>query len=854
MNKMISVIIPMHNNKETIRECLNSVLAQTYANLEIILIDDFSTDETVKEALSIIQNEKRARLIRYEQHVSAFVARKRGIQEAAGDYILFIDADDYISKGLCTELIQQMESGECDILHFNMQVVNCGVSQKTVEAMKKFAAPFEGRLFGEDIFSFCFMTEKYGFNLWNKMFSTGICKNAIRKLEDRKIPKANDLVLYFFLALEAEKYTGFCGEETYFYCYGKGSTGKGKITMKDFQWYCSYSDTVKYIEKVCENNYRENIAVHSAIEKIKKRLLLESVSVWHENIDDSKQGAAFNLMCGSWGGAELGNALWYLFNGKETDIAEKIRKSEAMGKIDRQNPGRLAIYYHRMCRGGVERVISLLIPLYLTLGYQVILITDEEPSEEDFSIPDGIRRYVIPSSASVQRKEVEYIERGKRLQEILLEEKTDIFCYQAATSPILFYDLVVAKLNHVEFIVTKHELFSQGMVRMLNRMRYENAVYPLVDKMTVLSESEKLYWQTMGVDAYYIPNPKPDLKLEREAEKTKKYIVWVGRLDKYQKRHQDIVPIVSLVAEKIPDIKVKIFGSAETYEDIYRLKGDIERHGLEKNIEYCGYTTDLQEIYGGAAIHLVTSAYESFPMGIFESHALGIPLVTYEMPYLELLKEDKGSLCVEPQNYRKMAEALVLLMENPRLREEMGREAKKRTLGYQNSEVGKEWKRLFSQRSPRQYSDNPYANEYRTILQTIAYHYDLGWKEADFCRKKMNRLQKEKWVNEIKLKLQELHAEVVLYPFGDIGRKTRNLLNQYGIKEAFIVDNKLSKTDEDILSVDDLKKIDCTKYLFAICSDKLSIYKEIRNPLKDIVPEANIYDLFPGIQQEEEFL
>lgn len=854
MNKMISVIIPMHNNKETIRECLNSVLAQTYANLEVILIDDFSTDETVKEALSIIQNEKRARLIRYERHVSAFVARKRGIQEAAGDYILFIDADDYISKGLCTELIQQMESGECDILHFNMQVVNCGVSQKTVEAMKKFAAPFEGRLFGEDIFSCCFVEEKYGFNLANKMFSAGICKSAVRKLEERRMPKANDLVMYFFLALEAEKYTGFCGKESYFYRYGKGGTGKANYSLEDFGWYCSYSDTVKYIEQACENYYRGNAAVLGAIGKIKKRFLLECASVWYESVDESEQGAAFDMMCKSWDGAEIGGALWYLFGGKEADTAGKIRKSEAMSKIDRQKPGRLAIYYHRLCRGGVERVISLLIPLYLALGYQVILITDEEPSEEDFSIPDGIRRYVIPSSASVQRKEAEYIVRGKRLQEILLEEKTDVFCYQAATSPILFYDLVVAKLNYVEFIVTKHELFSQGMVRMLNRMLYENAVYPLVDKMTVLSESEKLYWRTMGVDAYYIPNPRPDLKPVCEGGKPEGYIVWVGRLDKYQKRHQDIVPIVGLAAEKIPDIKVKIFGSAETYEDIYRLKGDIERHGLEKNIEYCGYTTDLQEIYGGAAIHLVTSAYESFPMGIFESHALGIPLVTYEMPYLELLKEDKGSLCAEPQNYRKMAEALVLLMENPRLREEMGREAKKRASEYQNDAIGKEWKRLFSEGSLSRHSDNPFADGYKTILQTIAYHYDLGWKEADSCRKKMNQLQKEKWVNEIRLKLLELHAEVVLYPFGDIGRKTRDLLNQYGIKEAFIVDNGLSKTNEEILAVDDLKKIDCAKYLFAVCSDKLSIYHEIRKPLKDIVPEAYIYDLFPETQDDGEDL
>lgn len=845
MSKKISIVVPMHNSEKTIEKCLTSILTQTYSDLEIILIDDFSSDSTVTVANKMIQNDRRARVIRYEENISAFVMRNRGIREATGTYILFVDSDDYISNGLCMELVQKMESEKCDILHFNAQIINCGISEKTCKSMQEFVYPYTGRIFNEDVFTYCFLTEQYGFNLWNKFFSARLCKDVVSKLEDKNIPKANDLALYFFLALEAREYVGFNGNERYYYCYGKGSTGKAENTIEDFKYYCSYKDTIAYMEAVIQKSYGSKKAVSLAISKIRKRLILECVSVWHESVSANNQNTAFELMCKSWDGAELTNAFWYLFNGKEIDIANRICSSQAMDKISRSKIRKIAIYYHRLCKGGVERVISLLIPIYCAMGYSVILITDEEASDEDFYISSKIRRYVIPSARSVRLKEIEYMERGSRLQEILLQEQVDVLSYQAATSPILFYDLLVSKLNHVEFVLTKHELFSQGMVRILNRMCYENAVYPLADKMTVLSECEQLYWRTMGVDAYYIPNPKSDFKLQRNTSNKEEYIVWVGRLDKYQKRHQDIVPVIAIVRERFPDVKVKIFGSAETYEDVYCLNKDIKDMGLEGKIEYCGYTTDLEEIYSGAIIHFVTSAYESFPMGIFESHEAGIPLVTYDMPYLEMLKDDGGSICVEPLNYKMMADALVLLLKNPELRAKMGQLAKQTAQRYENAVIGREWKRLFSENKTENKSSIGPVGEYQTILKTIAYHYSLGWEEMDICRRKMNRLQKEKWVNEIKLKMLELNAEVVLYPFGDVGRRTKELLNTYGIEEAFAVDNKLSKEHEDILSLDDLRGIDCSKYLFAVCSDRISIYHEIRDALMEIVPVRNVYDLFP---------
>ena len=91
--KKVSVIIPMHNSSKYILECVNSVINQTYKNLEIILVDDKSKDDTLDKVSSI--KDKRIKLITLNKSSGAALTRNRGIKEATGDYIAFLDSDDY---------------------------------------------------------------------------------------------------------------------------------------------------------------------------------------------------------------------------------------------------------------------------------------------------------------------------------------------------------------------------------------------------------------------------------------------------------------------------------------------------------------------------------------------------------------------------------------------------------------------------------------------------------------------------------------------------------------------------------------------------------------------------------------
>ncbi len=91
--KRVSVIIPVYNSSKHIKECIESVINQTYNNIEIIVVDDAGSDNSVEIIKSI--NDSRIKILELKQNVGVAMARNKGIEIATGDYICFLDSDDY---------------------------------------------------------------------------------------------------------------------------------------------------------------------------------------------------------------------------------------------------------------------------------------------------------------------------------------------------------------------------------------------------------------------------------------------------------------------------------------------------------------------------------------------------------------------------------------------------------------------------------------------------------------------------------------------------------------------------------------------------------------------------------------
>jgi glycosyltransferase involved in cell wall biosynthesis len=107
---LVSIITPSHNADTFISHCIESVLAQSFKDWEMIIVDDLSTDNSVSIINSYVQKDKRIKLIQLEKNSGPAIARNRAIEEAKGNYIAFLDADDlWIPEKLEKQLIFMRE-------------------------------------------------------------------------------------------------------------------------------------------------------------------------------------------------------------------------------------------------------------------------------------------------------------------------------------------------------------------------------------------------------------------------------------------------------------------------------------------------------------------------------------------------------------------------------------------------------------------------------------------------------------------------------------------------------------------------------------------------------------------------
>ncbi|MCD7807059.1 MAG: glycosyltransferase [Lachnospiraceae bacterium] len=112
--QLISVIVPVYNIKEYLPRCVRSVIAQTYENLEIILVDDGSTDGTGALCDELAAEDSRIQVFHKENGGSSS-ARNLGIEKARGEYLGFVDSDDYISEDMYELLMEAVEQYGCEI-------------------------------------------------------------------------------------------------------------------------------------------------------------------------------------------------------------------------------------------------------------------------------------------------------------------------------------------------------------------------------------------------------------------------------------------------------------------------------------------------------------------------------------------------------------------------------------------------------------------------------------------------------------------------------------------------------------------------------------------------------------------
>lgn len=122
-NPVVSVIVPMYNAEKYIERCLNSITKQVYTNIEIVLVNDCSTDKTDEICNHYKKKDQRVKYIENKKNLGVSTTRNIGILNSKGQYILFVDSDDYIDDNCVDILIHCVQEHDADLVLFGCDLL-----------------------------------------------------------------------------------------------------------------------------------------------------------------------------------------------------------------------------------------------------------------------------------------------------------------------------------------------------------------------------------------------------------------------------------------------------------------------------------------------------------------------------------------------------------------------------------------------------------------------------------------------------------------------------------------------------------------------------------------------------------
>ena len=248
MDELITIIINVYNGETYIGKCLESIINQTYKNLEILIVNDGSTDDTLNTCKSYKDN--RIRIINQE-NMGLSLARNVGIDNAKGEYLYFIDVDDFVDNDVIEYLYNSCKKyntlmATCkpiDVYNYNAYVKN---KKEQIEVISS-----------KDMLKKILLSVDRTVNLWNKLIHKNIFNNI--RFENRPI---NDVAVTYKLALATDK-IAYSNQIKYYYLRHKDSitVSKQKNVNRSIDKYKVCYERYNYIRNIYPNLIENDIGM-----------------------------------------------------------------------------------------------------------------------------------------------------------------------------------------------------------------------------------------------------------------------------------------------------------------------------------------------------------------------------------------------------------------------------------------------------------------------------------------------------------------------------------------------------------------------------------------------------------------
>lgn len=650
----VAIILPVYNDEDHIAAAIESCLAQTLVDIEVIVVDDASTDNTVDIASVYAFTDKRVRLIQQKANRTAFQARRTGIEVATAPFIMFLDGDDELVPEAAAAAVGIARARNADIVGFGSEVIKPdGVKGGAYEAAMQ---PKHSELHGADILRSLFPLGKTAQGqLWRYLFDRALLVEAYASLpEGLTLPRANDLPIAFLSLMRATKYVS-TSARLYRYFFRRGASGHGIATFDDYLFMASAIDSVNAISgPVLKEAARraEPGDLEAIYDSTRRSIVGRIVDGVNQILDDRLRNECIRALAEGVGITELATAC--------ADYCQKalplLASIVAVPELSQRRRQHVVLRASNLGTGGAQGVVIAQSAFLAEAGFEVTIAIDAEP-DTHFRLAEGVSVTQLQGNSFGQKVANFVAFCVARDVDVVI----DHYVLYNERWPYYVAALAGESIPTIGWI---HNFALRPILDGSTRTSFLERFLPLLATTVVLSESDAAYWKLLGVERVaYLPNPASPLLGDyiesvepRTAPSGRLEIVWWGRLQQSTKQVRELVEIGALLRDLDIDFRITIIGpdgpdlTARQLFELALARGIADRVVARGELHH----DELLAATRHAHVFVSTSIIEGYPLALVEAQSLGLPIIMYELPWLATLEDNAGIVQI-PQGDRLAA-------------------------------------------------------------------------------------------------------------------------------------------------------------------------------------------------------